>query len=73
MAKAIVSPPAVLFAAGLWGFHLGVLVLMAIVFPYPLSGIGFAPLLPAERIWRWRWLSPLPRWRAGTGGRPNPP
>jgi hypothetical protein len=28
-----------------WGFHVGVLALMAIVFPYPLTGVAFAPAL----------------------------
>ncbi|MDH5673286.1 MAG: HTTM domain-containing protein [Myxococcales bacterium] len=46
---------------GIWGFHLGVLLTMAIAFPYPLCGIAFAPFLPAERIFGWRWPAPL--WR----------
>lgn len=50
---------AAVIALGLWSFHFGILVSMAIAFPYPLTGIGLAPLLPAERIWRLRWLSPL--------------
>jgi hypothetical protein len=53
---------AALIAAGLWSFHFGILVSMAIAFPYPLTGIGLAPLLPAERIWQLRWLAPLARW-----------
>lgn len=32
-----------------WGFHAGVVLLMMIVFPYPLSGVAFASLFPAER------------------------
>lgn len=32
-----------------YGFHAGVLALMMIVFPYPLSGVAFASLFPAER------------------------
>lgn len=32
-----------------WGFHAGVVLLMMIVFPYPLSGVAFASLIPAER------------------------
>lgn len=35
-----------------WGFHVGVLALMAIVFPYPLAGCAFASFLPLERIAR---------------------
>jgi hypothetical protein len=50
---------AAVIALGLWSFHFGILVSMAIAFPYPLTGIGLAPLLPAERIWRLRWLAPL--------------
>jgi hypothetical protein len=33
-----------------WSFHLGVLVLMAILFPYPLLGFAFAPLFRVERL-----------------------
>lgn len=32
------------------GFHLGVLALMAIFFPFPLSGVAFAPFFRAERV-----------------------
>jgi hypothetical protein len=41
---------AVLWAAIAWGFHLGVVLLMNIWFPYPLLGLAFLPLLPAERV-----------------------
>lgn len=47
-----------LWVAAAWGFHLGVLALMAILFPYQLSGVAFVSMLPVERIpalWdRWR-------------------
>jgi hypothetical protein len=33
-----------------WAFHVGVLLLMWIVFPYPLLGFAFLPLLPAEKV-----------------------
>jgi hypothetical protein len=33
-----------------WGFHAGVVLLMNILFLYPLSGVAFAPLLPVERV-----------------------
>jgi hypothetical protein len=33
-----------------WLFHVGIVVLMAIAFPYPLSGIAYAPLLRPERL-----------------------
>ena len=52
---------ALVWAAGLWAFHVGVLVSMAIAFPYPLSGIAFASLFRCERIWD---LEPLGRLRA---------
>jgi hypothetical protein len=38
-----------LWSAGMWAFHVGVLALMAIAFPYALTGIAFAPMLAAER------------------------
>ncbi|MCU0275152.1 MAG: hypothetical protein MUE34_18160, partial [Acidimicrobiales bacterium] len=38
------------WASAAWGFHLGVLVLMAILFPYPLLGIAYAPLFRVERL-----------------------
>lgn len=33
-----------------WGFHVGVVAVMAIVFPYPLLGIAFAPFFAVERL-----------------------
>jgi hypothetical protein len=46
---------------GVWGFHVGVMVLMAITFVYPLSGCAFASLFEVERLWpaltrRMKWL-----------------
>jgi vitamin K-dependent gamma-carboxylase-like protein len=42
-----------------WSFHAGVLALMAIAFPYPLSGCAFLSFFPLERA-----LPPLQRsWR----------
>jgi hypothetical protein len=41
------------WCAIVWGFHVGVLGLMAIVFPYPLSGVAFAPFFRVERVWPW--------------------
>lgn len=38
------------WAALAFGFHLGVLAFMAILFPYHLLGIALAPLLPVERL-----------------------
>lgn len=36
-----------------YGFHAGVVALMMIVFPYPLSGVAFASLFAAERWITW--------------------
>ena len=36
-----------------WSFHVGVLGLMWISFPYQLSGIAYAAFLPVERIETW--------------------
>ncbi|HUS31858.1 MAG TPA: hypothetical protein VMZ53_25330 [Kofleriaceae bacterium] len=38
------------WAVTAWAFHLGVVLLMNIWFPYPLLGFAFLPLLPAERL-----------------------
>ncbi len=38
------------WAFGAWGFHVGVVLLMNIWFPYPLFGIAFLPFVPAEKI-----------------------
>ncbi len=37
------------WAVGMWAFHFGVLVIMAIAFMYPLSGVAFAPHFEVER------------------------
>ena len=42
-----------------WGFHLGVLALMAILFPYQLTGVAFASMLPVEKL-----ADRLSEWRA---------
>lgn len=44
------SKVARIWAVGMWGFHVGVLALMAILFPYPVSFIAFAPFFRAERL-----------------------
>jgi uncharacterized membrane protein YphA (DoxX/SURF4 family) len=36
-----------------WGFHVGVLALMAIVFPYPLLGFAYAPFFEVDRLINW--------------------
>ena len=38
------------WVVGVWGFHLGVLALMAITFAYPVSGAAFASFFAVERI-----------------------
>lgn len=38
------------WALGAWGFHVGVILMMNIWFPYPLFGMAFVPLLRAERV-----------------------
>lgn len=52
------------WALGAWGFHLGVVLLMNIWFPYPLLGLAYVPLLAAERPFAWaiaRWRRRRPR------------
>ncbi len=49
-----------IWSLGAFGFHLGVLAVMAIFFPYPLFGFAFAPLFAAERLPLWRWLRLTP-------------
>jgi hypothetical protein len=41
------------WSVAMWGFHLGVLALMAILFPYPVTFIAFAPFFRTERLTRW--------------------
>jgi hypothetical protein len=43
---------AVAWSVAAWGFHVGVLALMAITFAYPLSGIAFAAFLVDNDAWR---------------------
>ena len=40
---------AVAWVTAAWAFHVGVVLAMWIVFPYPLAGIAYLPLLPVER------------------------
>ncbi len=56
-------------AAAVWvlaviAFHLGVFALMAILFPFPLSGIPFAAFFRAERVTDWIGAR-VKRFRAG--------
>ena len=50
-----------------WGFHVGVVLVMNIWFPYPLVGIAFLPLFAAERVVAARCVRGSPR--ACGGGR----
>lgn len=36
-----------------WSFHVGVLVLMAIMFHYPVTGVAYAPFFRVERLHDW--------------------
>lgn len=54
-----------------WLFHLGVLALMTILFPYQLSGIAFAPLFQVERLPPIRWLTRSSRSRASSPALPS--
>ncbi len=48
---ALLGPRAwALWSLAAWSFHLGVLATMAILFPYPLLGLAYAPMLPLERL-----------------------
>jgi hypothetical protein len=54
------------WALGMWAFHLGVLAIMAILFPYPLSGVGYASLFAVDEPARK--LAARVRERRGEGG-----
>jgi hypothetical protein len=53
---------------GIWGFHVGVVILMAIGFSYPLSGCAFASLFAAERLRHTRLAQSLWPGRASGSG-----
>lgn len=60
-----------LWALAAWGFHVGVLALMAIVFPYPLLGLAYVSMLPCERLiplTKTRWRRASASARAGSTG-----
>jgi hypothetical protein len=62
--------PAAVWSAAAWLFHVGVLGLMAIAFPYHLSGVAFAAALPVERL---RAPSLVRRWTAFSSPSPSSP
>jgi hypothetical protein len=57
------------WVAAAWAFHVGVVALMAIAFPYPLVGVAFAALLPVEKL---RAPSLRRRWSASSSPSPSP-
>jgi hypothetical protein len=44
---------AIAWAIGAWLFHVGVLLVMTILFPYALFGFAYLPLFPVERPLKW--------------------
>lgn len=52
---------------GIWGFHLGVIALMAITFAYPVSGAAFASFFAVERLGTHPRTRRLARWFTGLG------
>ena len=40
-----------IWIAAAWIFHVGIVAVMAIMFPYQLLGIAFLPFLPVEKSW----------------------
>ncbi len=61
---ALVGPRlARLWALAVWGFHLGVVMLMNIWFLYPLCGVAYVAMLRAERPGTWL----IGRWRRSRG------
>lgn len=61
---------ALVWAAAVVGFHLGVVLLMAIFFPFPMSGVAFAPFLRAERVIEWARVR-VARFRSRRGATPR--
>lgn len=43
---------AAVWIAAAWGFHVGVVLVMNIWFPYPLFGLAYLPLVPVERLFQ---------------------
>lgn len=56
------------WVAAAWLFHVGVIALMAIFFPYPVLGVAFAPFFRLERALDHPWVR-----RVGARLRPAPP
>jgi hypothetical protein len=63
------------WAVGAWGFHVGIVVLMAISFPYQVAGIAYVCLFAPERAvdratawWRARRPAAIGRSGSSVGG-----
>lgn len=56
------------WAAAAWGFHVGVLAMMFILFHYPMIGVAYASFFPVEKLGRWVWGRVR---RKTTSGRPD--
>jgi hypothetical protein len=54
-----------IWAIAMWCFHFGVLLLMAIVFLYPLTFVAFAPFFRTERLAEWVQRRRAARWVSG--------
>ncbi len=80
MAVELLAPLALLgrrwasgWAALAWGFHAGVLAVMMIGFPYPLTFIAYASLFRAERLGELRLVRRLfGSWLPATAAQPRP-
>ena len=62
-----------IWIAAAWLFHVGIIAVMAIMFPYQLLGVAFLPFLPIEEVWERAKESvstylPLPRARSIPAG-----
>jgi hypothetical protein len=61
---------AALWVCGMIGVHWGILMVMGIVFPYPLCGVAFLSFFPIERLIPKRLTSRS--WAVGQGGEGSP-
>jgi hypothetical protein len=58
---------ALVWCVAAWLFHLAVVLLMAIFFPFPVLGVAFAPFFRVER------LASIARWRGSRPSKRPPP
>lgn len=61
------------WVAAAWGFHVGIVALMAIAFPYHLTGLAYAPLFAVEGLARRRSVRPRRRPSPRDDPRGSPP